>query len=289
MLSNWAKVIVALVSLGCFTEAGLPATQSPANPLVIIFADVGQGDAVLIITPEQKRVLIDAGPSHLGMERLFAEAGYDTLDLLIASHNHADHIGGMPWVFNRFVVRAYMDNGIPHTTSAYRRILFAAEREPGLQYFQATERTVKLGSVTLRIIPPARLDASQNNNSVGVVLEHGSFRAMFTGDSQHEQLTHWLRGSSIPRVDVLKAAHHGSANGATVEWIAATNPKTVVISASRTNSFGHPSPQVVRAWQLAGASVYRTDVEGSIMVAVQPNGKHTVHSNRSVQSRRLPR
>jgi len=275
----WHVLLWALLG---FLHAGAAAAQQPRpqldRPLVITFANVGQGDAALIMTPDGKHILIDAGPTPGAMERMFFESIFDTLDLVIASHGHADHIGGMPWVFNRFVVRAYMDNGIPHTTNIYRRTMMAAEREPGLQYLLATERTIRVGSATLHILPPPLLDASQNNNSVGIILEYGggTFRAIFTGDSERRQLEHWLRLGKIPRADLVKAAHHGARNGVTAEWIAATQPKVVIISVSARNAYGHPAAEVVHAWSDIGARIHRTDVETDIFVSVQNDGKYEV-------------
>ncbi len=262
------------------TPAPAASTWQPDRPLLIVVADVGQGDAALIITPAGKHILVDAGPSTGAMERLFFESTIDTLDLVIASHNHADHIGGMPWVFNRFVVRRYMDNGVPHATSVYRNTMVAVEREPGLQYLQATERTITVDSVKLHVLPPPMLDAAQNNNSVGVLVEYGTFRALFTGDSERRELNHWLSQREIPRVNLLKAAHHGASNGVTQEWIAALQPTHVIISVGRGNRYSHPAVSVVHGWRNTGAVVYRTDAEGDIMVPVQFDGTYQVISTK---------
>ena len=191
------------------------ATQPAAHTLRILQLEVGQGDAALITTPEGRHILIDAGPRDARVAEWLNALGVDTLELVVASHAHADHIGGMPDVLASTVVRQYMDNGLPHTTATYRRTMMAVEREPGLAYRDATARTFTVGTVTLRVLPPARVDASQNNNSVGVLVSHGSFRALFTGDSERRQLAHWLATDSIARVHVLKAAHHGARNGVT--------------------------------------------------------------------------
>ena len=242
----------------------------------------------MIVTPEGKHVLIDAGPSAKAAERLFFESLMDTMDLVVASHNHSDHIGGVPWVLSRFVVRAYIENGLPHTTAAYAATLLARRNEPGLLDLEASDRTIKVGSVTLRVLPPSGLDGSQNNNSVGILLEYGSFRALFPGDAEAAQLNHWVKTLDLPRVNVLKVSHHGAFNGTTPEWIRATQPSEVVISVSRTNGYGHPAVNVLQAWQLAGANVWRTDIEGSVLVVVQPDGKYNVlTARRNTLSRRI--
>ena len=270
------RVFAILIGLSLATANLLGAQPAATRPLVITFSDVGQGDASLIVTPEGKHILIDAGPSARAAERMFFEWVADTLDLVVASHNHADHIGGMPWVFSRFVVRAHMENGIPHTTGAYAGSLHARRNEPGLLELEPTRRTIRVGSATLRILPPSGVDNSQNNNSVGILLEYGSFRALFPGDAESEQLAHWMKTLDLPRVNVLKVSHHGAFNGTTEEWIRTTSPGDVVISVSGTNGHGHPALSVLRAWQAARANVFRTDVEGSVQVVVHPDGKYDV-------------
>ena len=186
----------------------------------------------------------------------------------------------MPEVFGRFVVRAYVENGLPHTTAIYARTLAAVEREPGLQYLAATERTIRLGAVSVRILPPSRVDHSQNNNSVGALIEYGQFRALYTGDSEVAQLQRWLRTARIPQVTLVKAAHHGSSNGTAPEWVRATMPAVVVISLSSRNSYGHPSPGVEAMWSAVGARVYRTDHLGTIEVRASDDGRFTVRAGR---------
>jgi beta-lactamase superfamily II metal-dependent hydrolase len=267
--------------------AASPATAQPtrdsaiAEPsLRIQQLDVGQGDAALITTPEGRQILIDAGPSADRVAAMLRAQGVDTLDLVIASHGHADHIGGMAMVFQAFVVRAYVDNGIPHTTATYRRTLDAIEREPGLRYLQPTDRAITIGPVTVRILSSPRPDGSQNNNSVGVVVEYGQFRALYTGDSEVPELAGWIAAGRIPRVTMVKVAHHGSWNGTTPELVRAASPAIAVISVSARNSYGHPSPQVERMWSAGRAAVYRTDRDGTVEVVAKGDGSFVVRTAR---------
>lgn len=279
--------------LGALALALLPALVSPSfaggqrpagsakadRGLRIRQLDVGQGDAALITTPDGKRILIDAGPNKSAVAALLRRDGIDTLDLVIASHSHADHIGGMPMVFASFVVRAYVDNGIPNTTSIYRRVLAAAEREPGLKYLRATERTISVGSeVKLRVLPLPLADSSQNNNSVGVLVEYGRFSALYTGDSEHEELATWLRDKKIPHLSFVKVAHHGSGNGTTAALVKAASPEVVVISVGQPNGYGHPSPNALKQWSKATTRVYRTDRDGEVDVTATADGRLSVHA-----------
>jgi len=236
--------------------------------LELRFLDVGQGDAA-VIREGGKTVLVDAGHSAKIMHQLQA-LGIDTIDLVIASHNHADHIGGMTAVLNSVVVKYYLDNGVPHTTATYERTIQAVAAS-GAQYLRPNHRTITLGSAQLRVMPPPPND-DQNNSSVGLLVEYGQFRALLTGDSELYELQYWLKNEAIPRVNVVKVAHHGSRNGTSAEWIQTTRPEVAVISVSATNSYGHPSPLVIQQWQSVGARVHRTDAEGTISIIANMDG-----------------
>jgi beta-lactamase superfamily II metal-dependent hydrolase len=173
------------------------------------------------------------------------------------------------------VVRYYLDNGIPHSTAAYQRTVQAAEASRA-QYLQASARTITVGSARLRVLAPPSEQVDQNNGSVGILVEYGQFRALLTGDSEQYELEYWLEHDSIPQVQVLKVAHHGSWNGTTEAWAARTRPQVAVISVGADNQYGHPAAQVVALWTSLGARVYRTDRDGTVAVDAQRDGTFTV-------------
>lgn len=232
------------------------APVRPLQALQIVHFDVGQGDAALVTTPEGKHVLIDGGPTTDQVADLLWDMGVDTVDLVVSSHNHADHINGLPEVFYAFPVRAYLENGIPATTAVYARLLSRVEHEPGLQVLRPTARRLQLGSVTLVVLPPSGLDRSQNNNSVGIEVVYGEFRELMTGDSEQPELTQWIAEGRAHPVTVVKVAHHGSRNGTTSAWVDVTNPAVAVISVGAENKYGHPAVEVEHLWA-ARARVYR--------------------------------
>jgi len=253
--ARWLGILWLVVAL----RASSVVAQDTARA-DLIFLDVGQGDAVLIRSPEGKTALIDAGGGSI--VHLLTALGVDTIDLGLASHPHADHIGGMAEVLRTFAVRYYLDNGATHPTATYRSLMRQVERSD-VVYLEAAARTIALGSVTLRILPPPA-EGDHNNRSVGVVVEYGDFWAILTGDSEWAELEHFTT-LGVPDVTVLKAAHHGSANGVTEAWLAATGPEVVVISVGAGNSYGHPHPGALSRYQ-AAATVYRTDVHGTITI-----------------------
>lgn len=255
--------------------APAPPAAASAPPLEIRFLDVGQGDAVLLREGE-RTVLVDAGPADRVVARL-RELGVESIDLLIASHNHADHIGGMDAVLDSIPVGSYMDNGHPATTRIQERVLARVE-EGGVRYLEATPREISLGETLLRVIPaPEGVKGDeQNNRSITLLVERGEFRALLTGDSEVELLNALLAAAAAPDVDVLKAAHHGSRNGVTPAWLARTRPEVVVVSVGAGNSYGHPHEAAMRYYCAGGRRVYRTDLHGDVVVTVAEEGAYEV-------------
>lgn len=256
---------------------------APARDRVVqlVFLDVGQADATIIRSPEGKTLVIDGGRVDLP-DRVRA-LGIDTVDLVVATHAHSDHIEGIDDLLAEVPVRFYLDNGLPHTTGDYRRVMDALEQSE-VTYLRPEARTLELGSVTLRVFPPPGGD-DQNDNSVGILVEYGDFTALFTGDSETGQLD-YLVGRGVPDVTLLKAAHHGSENGVTAAWLAATKPNVVVISAGRDNRYGHPHASALDAYMSATDEIYRTDRDGDVIVRGFVDGTFDVLTRRDVRDAR---
>jgi beta-lactamase superfamily II metal-dependent hydrolase len=244
----------------------------------LIFLDVGQGDAVLVRGPQGKTALIDAGPRGAHVADQLAELGVDTIHLVVASHGHADHIGGLEAVLRRFPVRAYLDNELPHTTQTYRSLMAWVERtraRDSALYLRPTARTISLGELRFRVLPPPDWAPDHNDRSVGLLLEFGEFRALFPGDAEGAGLAHFV-AQGLPRVTVLKASHHGARNGVSREWLQAVRPSVVVISVGVRNAYGHPDPWALDYYGGHETPVYRTDIHGRIVIRGARDGTHEV-------------
>lgn len=265
---NRATALLALL-----VASALPAQR--VDSLYLTHFDVGQGDATLITTPRGKRILIDAGGSGDSVAARIRRAGVDTIDLLVATHNHIDHIGGIADVFATFAVKRYLDNNVPCATQVCARTTLAATSEPGLLNIDSGVGD-SIDGVFVRYLPLPPTDSSnENDNSIGVIIQFGNFRALYTGDSQADELAFWIADNFIPPVHVLKAAHHGSQNGITGDLVATTLPSVVVISVGK-NAFGHPSRDVINAWTSLGAKVFRTDYLGTVQINVARDGGFSV-------------
>lgn len=265
-----------------FAAAWTLPLEAQDEPLLLHFLDVGQGDAVLIEEPEGGAVLYDGGPQRdRALEHLEA-LGVDELDLVVASHPHLDHIGGLPAVLRAYEPRFVLDNALTHTTRAYERYLEAV-RDSGAELLEPEERTVTLGSAELHVLPPPGREAwGLNDNSVGVVVEYGEFRATLPGDAETEQLAWWLEEGHVPEgpVEVHKASHHGSRNGDTREGIERLLPETVVIGVGADNQYGHPHEEALALYRAVNADVYRTDGHGSVRVVAREDGTYEVEPER---------
>jgi competence protein ComEC len=282
----------------------LPASTSPGTPpvlpeppeaaeeptLLLKFFDVGQGDAVLIHAPSGQAVLYDGGRGGRNLAGRLRALGIGSLDLVIASHNHADHIGGLPEVIREFRPRFVMENGIPHPTGAYRRFLESIEAA-GSQLLEPERRVIGLGEAQLHVLPPKKASGwAQNDNSIGVIVNYGGFRASLTGDAEAALFAYWLtyHRDLLRPVHIHKASHHGSRNGDTRGGIQALQPEVVVIGVSARNGYGHPHGSALNLYRSVGATVYRTDRDGSVLIEARPSGRYTVVTGREASAAPLP-
>ena len=268
-------VLPAMADARVRSSAGAACVPAADSVLRITFLDVGQGDAVLIQAPGGQVALIDAGPDDI--VATLRGFGVTAIDLAVATHPHADHIGGMAGVIETFPVNFYMDNGEPHTTQTYRRLLAALDARPEITYLEASPRTLTLGDVEIDVLPLLpRGTTGHNDRSISLLVRFGEFRAFLSGDSEVRQLTHLVNHGAVREVALLKAPHHGSDNGFTWEFLDATSPRVVVISVGRDNSYGHPGPAALRAYEASGATVFRTDWHGHVSVRGRGSGDYDI-------------
>ena len=256
----WAALsrLALLATLLCVV-----APQALAGWLILDVLDVGQGDAILI-RAGGRVVLVDAGDRDADTLAQLRTLGVTGIDLLVSSHPHADHIGGMEAVVRALPTKRLLDNGMPHSTVTYRRFMEAIEAI-GVQYVTARPGLrIGLGDgAALRVIGPPQpaltgTRSDLNSNSVVLMLEHGEVRVLLTGDAE-EPTEAWLATQQLGRVDVLKVAHHGSNHSSTKPFLDAIQPKVALISCGRSNRYGHPGEHALRRLEAAGATVYRTD------------------------------
>lgn len=278
------KRVDLLLSLLLIACTGVSQDVSAQGTLKLTFIDVGQGDSVLIQSPTGQNVLYDGGRRDDDVLAYLQSVGVTKLDLVIASHADADHIGGLEAVVGYYQPKLFLDNGLPHPTQTYEGLIRAV-RDAGSQLVPPTARRIGLGDASLQVIPPPDdLSLSSNNHSVGVIVSYGEFDAAMTGDAEQPEFAWWL--TNVPEllkpVEVYKAAHHGSPNGDSPDSIETFQPKAVVISVGLGNSYGHPSAEALALYDSIGARVYRTDLQGTIIVTAKADGTYQVNADPSV-------
>lgn len=241
----------------------------------VYYLDVGQGDSELIRLPGGENILIDAGLSE-GSNNLIQyleQLGVHKIDYLIATHPHADHIGGMAQVINRMEIgKIYLpkvaDSQVP-TTRVYENMLDAVQKK-GLRLTQgkAGMTVFEQGDARLEFLAP--LDESYkdlNNYSIVAKLTFGKKTFLFTGDAEKESEKEMLQefGSKLSS-DVLKVGHHGSNSSTSVNFLKSVAPKYAIISCGKNNDYGHPHKEVMNRLTAAKIKVFRTDEQGTILI-----------------------
>ena len=248
--------------------------------LELTFLDVGQGDSVLIRSPSGQTVLYDGGRRDDQVLEYLREIGVQSLDLVIASHPDADHIGGLEAVIDAYQPGIIMTNALPYDSATFQEMRTVIT-DTGARLLEPTARRITLGEVTLQVLPPpGDLGLGNNDNSVGLVISYGEFRAALTGDAEAKQFNWWAQNvrELLEPVHIYKASHHGSENGDTPLSMSLFKPEVVVISAGLDNAFDHPSARALRLYETVGAKIYRTDLQGTITVSAERDGSYEVET-----------
>ncbi len=249
----------------------IAALQMPDGRLHVVFFDVGQGDAIFILCPDGKQILVDGGPSpsavlsRLGRELPFWDR---SLDLVILTHPQDDHLTGLVEVLARYDVEEVIDSGQECDSAACDAWEELVEgKGVGYRRGRAGMRIGLSDGVRLDVLhPPERLLAhttsDTNNNSVVLRLTYGHFSLLLTGDVEQEGEEVLLASGQPLTSLVLKVPHHGAATSLTLPFLQAVNPELAIISVGADNDFGHPHKATLE--KLQGMPTHRTDLQGSI-------------------------
>lgn len=285
--------LAPLLPLGSLLWWGLARRPDPdAGKLRVTAIDVGQGDSTLIQTPTGRTILIDGGgnsdetdadASDVGVKIVvpfLSYLGINRLDVLVLTHPHGDHVGGLAAVVRALEVGTVLDGTtLPYPSPAYAQFL-AQVHYKSTPYARAVRgMTLDMGDgVTLRVLNPPPTpafgtsavfgtgtdDAAINNYSASFLVQYGRTRFILTGDAQNEAEGAMLDAHPDLACDVLKAGHHGSRNATGDGWLARLQPKQAVISCGRHNRFGHPAPATLARLDAHGVQTFRTDRQGAV-------------------------
>ena len=252
------------------------------------FIDVGQADSTFIELGNGQTMLIDAGLGGDDVVDYIRDLQYSSIDFVVATHPHDDHIGGMATVFDSFEIgKMYMPRQ-EHTIDAFTNMLDVIEnKEIELHEAKAGVNITTSGIIKIDILAPfAESYSNLNNCSAVVKLTYGETVMLFTGDAE-QVIEGQLLDSGID-ADVLKVGHHGAGSSSAPSFIKAVSPEVAVISCGEGNSYGHPDYETLAILKEVGADIYRTDEQGTIQVTADQHKKITVDKKASTVKENAP-
>ena len=236
------------------------------------YVDVGQADGI-IIESSGHYMVIDAGTNIAGstMDAYLKSLNVKVIDVVIGTHPHEDHIGGLDDVINNFeVLQVYMPK-FTATTKSYEDVLKAIKMSKLEISNPKVGTEFKLGSATVTIFAPVKTYDDANNNSIGVKLTDGDISYIFFGDAEKSAERDVLNTDFDLQADVYKASHHGSYTSNTKKFLRAVDPSIAIISSGKDNDYGYPHREILSLFEQMRIQVYRTDESGSIIVST--NGR----------------
>lgn len=246
--------------------------------LKIHFIDVGQGDSCLIITPNNKKILIDGGEGEPEVLLSYLlDRRIKTIDYILISHFDSDHCNGLIEVIENLNVKNILISKQAYFCDEYKNIANIINlKKIKVTFVKQGDKLNIDKNVELNIFyPPEKLEYGDlNNNSIVTKLTYNSFSILFTGDIENseENLFNKFKNGELES-DVLKVAHHGSKTSSTKEFLEAVNPKIALIGVGENNTFGHPNAQVIQRLEDINCKIYRTDKMGEIEIRINKKGK----------------
>jgi len=274
------KVIIFILSIliyGFSKQSTLQTNSSNSNDvadvavseslLKVHVIDVGQADSIFIELPNKETMLIDAGNNSDDetVVNYINELNYDTINYLIGTHPHEDHIGGLDTVINTFNIQNIYMPKVVYSTKTYEDVLLAVKNK-GIKINNVKAGTNIIDSKNLKIdiIAPANnYYVSTNNYSAVVKITYNDKSFLFMGDAENlseDEIT------SNVKADVIKIGHHGSSTSTSNEFLSKVSPNYAIISVGENNDYGHPHKEIINLLNKLSIKVYRTDLSGTIII-----------------------
>ena len=266
-------MMVIATLLGVAVISWLPFLQpkiTSCECLVVSFLDVGQGDAILIETPDGFEMLIDGGPNAAVLRELSKERSFfdREIDVVVTTHPDLDHIGGLVDVLKRYKVQTILRTENKNDKSAAEAFAAAEEKENAEEILADAGQVLQLGaSTTIQIFSPTGDERQWESNASSIVLRvvYGNTSFMFTGDAPQEIEDYLVKtyGAQLDS-DVLKLGHHGSKTSSSDAWLDTVTPQHVVVSAGLDNKYGHPHQDVMQRVFARNIQSSHTGTDGTI-------------------------
>lgn len=262
------------------------------SDLKVHFIDVGQGDATFIITPNNSTILIDGGGNltssfDVGENTLIPyilDRGFSSIDFVMISHFDYDHVGGILSLLENLEVKKIIISKQYEMTDNYEKFLeIVCNKNIDIILVGAGDKINIEKNLYFDILWPSKdfiPENAINNNAIVAKMVYGKFNMLFTGDIEEIAEKEILKNydKKVLNAVVLKVAHHGSKTSSTEEFLENVNPKIALIGVGKNNNFGHPSGEVLYRLQEHNVQLYRTDLNGEIIINIKENGYFSVNT-----------
>lgn len=260
-------LLLCLLLTGCQTSSAPPvSTPADGETLTVHFIDVGQADAALLLCGGQS-MLIDGGnaaDSSLVVSYL-AGQGVEYLDYVVCTHAHEDHVGGLSGPLNTCTVGEVLSPVSDYDSEVFGNFLKYTQAQGLSPRRPSPDETFSLGSAVVTVLGPRKDYTETNDTSIVLRVDFGETSFLFTGDMERAAEADLLDAGCALGATVLKVGHHGSSTSTSYSFLREVMPEAAVISVGTDNSYGHPDEEVLSRLYDAGAAVYRTDLQGSIV------------------------
>lgn len=264
-------LIISLILCACSSSPRSALTtekisESP-DTAQFHFIDVGQGDCTLIRSGEIS-ILIDCGTYENGGKlcEYLQNIGIKSIDYLIGTHPHEDHLGGSSAVLRLFDVKNVFLNGEMSSSYFFERMIDVLEAKNITPYIPEIGEKYKAGPFEFEFLSPETDFGDENHNSLVVMLKYKDIKALITGDIERPVESYLINHDKDLSADILKVAHHGSRNGSSSEFLRKVNPTLAIIQCGKDNSYGHPHYEVLKRFENTQAKLMRTDKNGTIVI-----------------------
>lgn len=266
--SGWIRLLQIAALLNIILV--LAASSASSGNLTTHFLDVGQGDSILLQF-NGKNVLIDGGTQEMGprVETYLRNYGVASLDLLVATHPHEDHIGGLVTILTDIPVKQVLDSGQPHSSQVYETFLTLIDQK-NIPYnvAQSGQKITLDKDLMIDVLSPPSTPFSDdlNQNSIVLRVTYGKVSFLLMGDAGKEAESSLISTSYDLKSDILKVGHHGSSSATSTAFLSDVKPSISIIEVGAGNDYGHPTQQTLSALQGVGSTIYRTDTNGNIII-----------------------
>lgn len=271
-------LIFVFLSIGCIEDdsgyVSLIGSEQTVTTiegdLAVHFIDVGQGDSALIEMPNGNTMLIDGGSRSEGntVAEYLNRLDISTINVMVATHPHEDHIGGLYDVLSNFEVQQIYDPGVAHTSQTYENFLLKIDAKNIDYTIGRAGQSIDLDpNVDIEIISPSLIDEDElNDDSIVIKMTYNDVSFLFTGDAESPIENAMVQNYNVDTT-ILKVGHHGSSSSTCQTFLNEVSPEVAVISVGADNSYGHPAQTTLNKLESVGAYVYRTDIDGTVTVS----------------------